>query len=177
MMVYSRSRWTDLQRAETMIFDRDDSGRLQFLECIISSHKCVHSAVFRNVFLHAVAPCEGVVADDWAEKWISCRQGMLLEVGKLPMMPAPNTTGAATRRPLSTEEVKLWTIHLFEKSGHELTGRKYPCKCTLLSYSSKYGMAWDDRFILCGHVGHLKSPITYSRDALARPLRLLAEPF
>ena len=61
-----------------------------------------------NVFSlqYAVAPCDGVVADDWAEQWISCRQGMIIEVGKLPLMPAPNTSGAATRRPLSTEEMK-----------------------------------------------------------------------
>ena len=178
LMVYTRSRWTDLQRAETMILDRDDAGLLQFVECTISSHKCVQSAVFRNVFLHAVAPCEGVVADDWAEQWISCREGMMIEVGKLPLMPAPNTSGAATRRPLSTEEMKLWTIHLLEKAGHDLTGRKissHSCKCTMLSYAAKFGMAWDDRLVLGGHVGHLKSPITYSRDALARPLRLLSE--
>ena len=157
-----------------MVLDRDDAGRLQFVECTISSHKCVQSAVFRNVFLHAVAPCDGVAEDDWAEQWISCRQGMMIEVGKLPLMPAPNTPGAATRRPLSTEEMKLWTIHLLEKSGHDLTGPKissHSCKCTMLSYAAKVGMAWDDRLILGGHVGHLKSPITYSRDALARPLR------
>ena len=178
LMVYTRSRWTDLQRAETMVLDRDESGLLQFVECTISSHKCVQSAVFRNVFLHAVAPCDGVVSDDWAEQWISCRQAMTIEVGKLPLMPAPNMSGAATRRPLSTEEMKLWTTHLLEKSGHDLTGRKissHSCKCTMLSFAAKFGMAWDDRLVLGGHVGHLKSPITYSRDALARPLRLLSE--
>ena len=72
----------------------------------------------------------------------------------------------------------MWTIHLLERSGHDLTGRKissHSCKCTMLSYAAKFGMAWDDRLVLGGHVGHLKSPVTCSRDALARPLRLLSE--
>ena len=104
MMVYTRSRWSDLQRAESMIIDRDGSGVLRFLECIVSSHKCVHSAAFRNAFLHAVAPCQGITEDYWAESWLSCRANMNLELGRLPLLPAPNTSGAPTKRPLSSEE-------------------------------------------------------------------------
>ena len=176
MMVYTRSRWSDLQRAESMIIDRDCSGVLRFLECIVSSHKCVHSAAFRNVFLHAVAPCQGITEDTWAECWLSCRASMDLELGRLPLLPAPNTSGVPTKRPLSSEEMKLWTRHILTRFGCDLSGRRitsHSCKSTLLSYAAKHGVGWDDRLVLGGHLGHLKSAITYSRDALAKPLSIL----
>lgn len=177
IMVYSRSRWSDLQRAESMVIDRDNAGVLHYLEGIISSHKCVHSAVFKNVFLHAVAPCLGVVDDQWAEQWLSCRTSMNLEVGKLPLMPSPDTSGVPTRRPLSTTEMGLWVRHLLVKAGCAIGDRRlssHSCKVTLLSYASTFGLEWNDRLILGGHVGPLKSAIVYSRDCLARPLQLLA---
>ena len=177
-MVYSRSRWMDLQHAESLLLDRDFGGKLRFLEFTISDHKCSHASVFRNTFLHAIAPCDGVVEDDWADRWISCREQLVLEVGRLPVMPAPNSSGEATRRPLSTDEMKLWAIHLLQRAGHDLGKRRissHSCKTTMLSYASKFGLPWEDRLILGGHVGHLRSAITYSRDALAGPLRKLAE--
>ena len=176
-MVYSRSRWMDLQHAESLIVDRDDSGRLRFLEFTISDHKCSQASVFRNTFLHAIAPCDGVVVDDWADQWLSCRKTLDLEVGKLPVMPAPNSEGEATKRPLSTSEMKLWAIHLLQRAGHDLGNRRissHSCKTTMLSYASKFGLPWEDRLILGGHVGHLRSAVTYSRDALAGPLRKLS---
>ncbi len=151
MMVYTRSRWSDLQRAETMVVDRDSSGVLQFLECIVSSHKCVHSAAFRNVFLHAVAPCKGVVDDTWAECWLSCRSSMNIELGRLPLLPAPNTSGAPTKRPLSSEEMKLWARHILTKFGCDLSGRKitsHSCKCTLLSFSAKHGISLEGTLVI-----------------------------
>ena len=47
------------------------------------------------------------------------------------------------------------------------------CKRTLLSWAGRHGENWDGRLVLGGHVGHVKSLITYSRDALARPLMVL----
>ena len=173
MMVYTRSRWSDLQRAESMIIDRDCSGVLRFLECIVSSHKCVHSAAFRNVFLHAVAPCQGITEDTWAECWLSCRASMDLELGRLPLLPAPNTSGVPTKRPLSSEEMKLWTRHILTRFGCDLSGRRitsHSCKSTLLSYAAKHGVGWDDRLVLGGHIGHLKSAITYSREGPGKAL-------
>ena len=166
VMVYSRSRWSDLQRAESIIIDRDCSGVLRFLECMVSSH----------VFLHAVAPCQGITEDTWAECWLSCRASMNLELGRLPLLLAPNTSGAPTKRPLSSEEMKLWTRHILTRFGCDLSGRmitSHSCKSTLLSYAAKHGVGWDDRLVLGGYIGHLKSAITYSRDALAKPLSVL----
>ena len=175
--VYSRSRWSDLQQSSKMILDRDASGQLAFLEFIIEEHKCVGASVFRNSHLHAVAPCLGVVDDSWADKWLMCRSSMDLVVGASPVMPAPNISGAPTSRPLSTAEMKLWAHQLLQSDGHTLESRRvtsHSCKTTMLSFSAKYGIEWTDRMVLGGHVAHLKSVITYSRDSLARPLQLMA---
>ena len=157
--------------------DRDDSGHLAFLEFVIDEHKCVGASVFRNSHLHAVAPCLGVVDDAWGEKWLMCRGSMNLVVGSSPVMPAPNVSGAPTSRPLSTTEMKLWLHQLLQAAGHTMESRRitsHSCKTTMLSYSAKHGIDWTDRMVLGGHVAHLKSVITYSRDCLARPLQLMS---
>jgi len=101
---------------------------------------------------------------------------MKLELGRLPLLPAPNTSGAPTKRPLSSEEMKLWARHILTKFGCDLSERRitsHSCKSTLLSFAAKHGLSWEDRLVLGGHIGHLKSAITYSRDALAKPLSAL----
>ena len=48
----------------------------------------------------------------------------------------------------------------------------HSCKCTLLSWSSKRGLPWEDRLVLGGHTSNVLSAMVYSRDSLGRPLRL-----
>ena len=43
----------------------------------------------------------------------------------------------------------------------------------MLSWLSKHGDDWADRMALGGHVSFMKSAIVYSRDAMARPVRVL----
>jgi len=43
----------------------------------------------------------------------------------------------------------------------------------LLSFLAKFGASIPDREILGGHTGRMKSVLTYSRDSLASPLRVL----
>ena len=67
---------------------------------------------------------------------------------------------------------------LLERHGISLVGRKitsHSCKSTLLSYLAKFGCGIATREILGGHVSHLKSVLTYSRDGLAGPLRELEQ--
>lgn len=93
-----------------------------------------------------------------------------------PIMPAPNQYGEPTRRPLSTQEVGKWLRMLL--SVDESPDRRvssHSCKCTMLSYLAKWGADISTREILGGHVSHLKSVLTYSRDALAAPLRVLGQ--
>ena len=130
---------------------------------------------FRNSFLPAIAPGQGVNTDQWAAAWICLREQ--LEMGLeliFPVMPAPTSHGAPSKRPLSTEEMKRWLNWILgEIKSKMAVASLHSCKATCLSYLSKHGASWEDRAILGGHcMGH-SSTITYSRDAMARPLIVL----
>ena len=175
--VYSRSRWMDMQHAETMEVDTDFTGFTAYVELHISVHKCQESTAFRNTFLTAVAPNLGITADPWIQAWLDVRLklGIDFTLG-LPTLPAPNSDGLPTKRPLSTDEMKQWLRLILSSKGVSLDGRRltsHSCKCTLLSWLAKHGDEWADRMALGGHVSFMKSAIVYSRDAMARPIRVL----
>eukprot|EP00435_Cladocopium_sp_Y103_P056640 s605_g19.t1 len=177
LAVYSRSRWSDLQQAESCLLDTDDSGVLSYIELRISDHKTKFAAAFKNCFLHACAPALGVTSDPWIEEWVAVRQslGVDFEQGHLTM-PAPSADGKPSVRPLSSEEMKNWTHLLLKSMDIDFSDRRitsHSCKCTLLSWASKRGLPWEDRMILGGHTSAFKSALVYSRDSLWRPLRML----
>ena len=71
----------------------------------------------------------------------------------LPTLPAPNSDGLPTKRPLSTDEMKQWLQMVFTSRGINLDGRRltsHSCKCTLLSWLAKHGDDWADRMALGG---------------------------
>ena len=57
-------------------------------------------------------------------------------------------------------------------AGFRATHARLLCY-TLLSFLAKFGASIPDREILGGHTGRMKSVLTYSRDSLASPLRVL----
>ena len=168
-MIYSRSRWNDLQQAEDVSLDRYEDGH--------AVRKCRHSSVFRNTFLPAVAPGWGVVHDDSSSTWWALRETLGKDRKSMhPTMPAPDDLGRPTVRPLATDEMKSWVRLILQLHGVDAGERRYTShswKTTALSWTAKYGISWEDRCVLGGHVAHLKLPIVYSRDALARPLYAL----
>ena len=59
LAVYSRSRWSDLQQAESCLLDVDESGVISYIELRISDHKTKFAAAFKNCFfMHARPPWE-----------------------------------------------------------------------------------------------------------------------
>ena len=177
LAVYSRSRWSDLQQAESCLLDADDSGTLSYIELRISDHKTKFAAAFKNCFLHACAPALGVTSDPWIEEWVNVRRAIGVDFEKgHPTMPAPQVDGKPGTRPLRSEEMKQWTHILLDDMQIDFSDRRitsHSCKCTLLSWASKRGLPCEDRMILGGHTMAFKSAMVYSRDSLGRPLRLL----
>ena len=175
--IYSRSRWMDMQHAETMEVDTDFGGTVVYVELHISVHKCQESTAFRNTFLTAVAPSLGIVDQPWGQAWLDVRKQLDIDFSAgMPTMPAPNSVGEPTRRPLTTDEMKKWLHLLLSARGICLNDRRltsHSCKCTVLSWLAKRGDDWADRMALGGHVSFMKSAIVYSRDAMARPIRVL----
>ena len=79
-----------------------------------------------------------------------------------PTLPAPDSEGSPTRRPLSTDEMKRWVRMVLESKGHIIGDRgltSHSCKCTVLTWLAKHGDDWTDRMALGGHVSFMKSTV------------------
>ena len=174
--VYSRSRWMDMQHTDLVSLD-PAIGEPLFLEMRIKDFKTKKANSWMGGLMEAVAPAIGVVDGNWVQAWWELRQDLAapLEAG-FPLMPAPDILGCATVRPLGTAEFGSWINMILVKHAKLAEGVKissHSCKATLLSFLAKYGASVPDREILGGHSSRMKSVLTYSRDSLSGPLRVL----
>ena len=77
-------------------------------------------------------------------------------------------------RALDSDECGAWLCKLLEgREGMRTTS--HSLESTTLSCYAKYGIGYEDRLALGGHSHPYRMADVYSRDALARPLRLLDE--
>ena len=90
-------------------------------------------------------------------------------------MPAPDTQGGWTTRPLSTAEAGAWARELLKSMGNSAEDAgAHSCKITLLLWLAKFGIDEQVRLTLGYHVGRSSDTMLhYSRDALSGPLRTL----
>ena len=75
-------------------------------------------------------------------------------------------------RALDSDEAATWVAELLSLEGDRRT-TSHSFKATLLSYAAKRGLAHQDRLVMGHHVQEAKMADQYSRDAAARPLRLV----
>ena len=168
--------WSDAQHAEELIEDKDNQSVLQYLEVKTSVHKTARSLHLKHMFLPLSAPATGITEDRWGAQWVLVRQQLQIDdLKRFPLMPAPDATLEPTKRPISTQEAKLWIAHLI---GTDLVGASkltsHSCKSTCLSFMAKRGASFEDRLVLVYHCNKLRIGLTCSRDAAARPLALLS---
>ena len=171
---YARSRWSDAQHTEELVFDEGPDGTVAFVEASVAVHKTARAMNLRHQFLPLVAPSVGVVVGNWAEKWRGVRDRLNLMMEIHPLMPAPDENSKPTARPLGTEEASNWLKYLLgrhEKLNGKYTSHSY--KATCLSYLAKRGINHQDRLVLGHHVSGVRMALTYSRDAASRPIRVL----
>ena len=176
--VYSRARWTDLQHAEEVFVDEVDDSPY-YLEARVLHHKTRRSNTWGGSAMPLVVPAVGVVDTNWVKLWWDYRckllDGLVMDY---PPLPAPDQEGNPTGRPVSTSEVGKWMNILLTRHGCPAGDRRrssHSMKATMLSYLSKAGASISDRELLGGHSSHVRSVITYSRDALGGPMRVLEE--
>ena len=152
LAVYSRSRWNDLQQAETMTLDYDDSGNIAYAEMKIADHKTNFSAAFKNCFLHASAPACGVVQGDWIGHWMQVRTllGVSFDKGH-PTMLAPLDGRGISGRPLTSDEMKRWTPLLLRSVEIDFTGR-FCHGVQSEACPGRTGWFWADRRPQCGQL-------------------------
>eukprot|EP00435_Cladocopium_sp_Y103_P007913 s4683_g2.t1 len=176
MAVYCRARWGDLMRAESGIEDRDSIGLLCYLEARTGRHKTMKSQMHRHQYLPMVAPARGVDSTNWAVVWLHVRSQ--LGIAWPPeglVMPAPDRQGAATSRPLETQECAAWLRKIVGVSA-ESTGRRvssHSLKSTMLSFAAKRGIGIPERLQLGYHTSNFQMGMVYSRDGAAASIMVL----
>ena len=175
--IYGRSRWADAQHAAEMVPDMDNLGEVQSLELRTAVHKTARAFHLRHIFLPILAPAQGVTMDNWAMQWIRVRNMLQIsDLNRFPLMPAPGRNLEPTRRPVTTQEAKLWLRHLLGNTvSQEAKLTSHSCKCTCLSYLAKRGASIEDRLTLGYHSNKMRMALVYSRDAVARPLAVLSQ--
>ncbi|OLP74555.1 hypothetical protein AK812_SmicGene45867 [Symbiodinium microadriaticum] len=134
--------------------------------------ECLQGCAPRTMELVAVG--RGLDGSDWLGTFVGVRKLLECEYAKdFPSMPAPNKQGLPTVRALSSAEAGAWLRELLPERG-SLRTTSHSLKSTLLSFAAKRGIAHLDRLALGGHSHSAHMSDVYARDALARPLRLLA---
>ena len=176
-MIYSRSRCKDASRInrEPVL---DLCGGKGFVETTADRVKTTKGLKRARLGLPVVALARGVLGDEvWAKAWLDARKeaGYHAE-GSQVLMPAEAANGAkAWDIGMSAPQLSLLIRRLLNLAGADLGGVEYSshsCKATVLSWLAKAGASMGTRRLLGGHikVGE-KTPLEYSRDALAGPLR------
>ena len=181
LAVYGRTRWEDLEHAETLIVDRDSAGTAAFIEAGVGVHKTMGAKLMKGQLLPIVAPAVGVVDGNWVEQYMQARRDLSVpDPPEGPVMPAPDQRGIPTVRSLEADEAGAWIRLLLFNSTDQLKDRRvssHSCKCTCISFATKYGASPDELLLLGYHTGDFKMPLTYGRDAAAPTLLLLERVF
>ena len=177
MAIYSRARWGDLMRCETVIFDPGMDGEIHYVEARVGRHKTRHSQQHRHQFLPMVAPALGIVETPWAGRWkeiIKCLNISLPPEGCI--MPAPDQFGNPCSRPLESCEAGAWLRKLLRGTREVDQNERissHSCKATILSFAAKRGVAVPDRLQLGYHTGQFRMSMVYSRDGASASLLVL----
>lgn len=178
-ILYARARFGDAQRTEEIIWDMDPVNCRGYIELRARQVKTAGTAEKKSRFLPMTAPVKGISGLNWAQAWLVARMECELPSGKLgevPLLPAPNLNGGWCKRPLSSSEAVNWMRQLCILFGVRFIDgvRAHSMKVTLLSWAAKRGLPPDVRKALGYHIDSNElSMMTYSRDAMARPLRKL----
>ncbi|CAE7733742.1 unnamed protein product [Symbiodinium sp. CCMP2592] len=172
--IYARCRWSDFQHVDSLSLECNDQGFAEFGSAFIDVHKTMNFFSKLPKCLELVAVGRGLDGKDWLCVFMEVRKALGVEYHKgYPSMPAPDKSGAPTVRALGSDEAGAWLRELLPgREGRRTTS--HSLKATLLSFAAKRGLAHTDRLALGGHFHGAHMADVYARDALARPLRLLA---
>ena len=175
--IYARCRWSDMQHIDSLLLEPDEQGFSEFGSAVIDIHKTMHFAS-KHLGPWSLSQLAGglMVLTGWEPLLVFANfwSVSMPKISKdFPSMPAPNKQGMPTVRALSSAEAGAWLRELLPERG-SLKTTSHSLKSTLLSFAAKRGIAHLDRLALGGHSHSAHMSDVYARDALARPLRLLA---
>ena len=177
-LVYGRLRYSDAQHVSNLSLDMPNP-RQGFLEGQAGRTKTSVSLERKCRFLPIAVPTLSLADEPWIPVWMDLRAkhfGDVREGDRFPLLPNPAMGNTWTKIPLSVGAGSQWLRAPLNGVQHKSPTPlgTHSCKATLLSWASKWGMAHGPRRLLGYHSeGRDKSLLTYSRDGLAGPLRLL----
>lgn len=179
--LYARARYTDALNVSSLTEDvvTVDGEKCGFLEAQSKRVKTNLTLEKKTRFLPMSVPISSVGQTDWAETWMGLRFKEKLDADEeTPLLPAPLAGNQRrwSKIPLSAANAADWLRSLLSgidgPSGMQIG--THSLKATLLSWSAKFGLPVEDRRALGYHSpGKDLSVLTYSRDALSKPLRSL----
>ena len=181
LILYLRARFTDAQHIEEMEEDRFEGKG--YLQCMTSKTKTSTTLEKKTRFLPMAATTEGLSGLDWVKQYLQDRKEAGIPCGRsLPFLPAPKKQGGWYQRGVTASEASVWLRETLIADGHDPASvadvASHSLKATPLSIASKYGLGKGVRRMLGYHVGKDDwSLLTYSRDAMSSPLRMLDEVF
>lgn len=178
MMIHGRPRFSDLQLATSIFLDLNSEGS-GYIEALSSEVKTARTVQLRNQLMPLVAPVFGIYKNSWAIEWMNLRVQQKIDKFRF-LLPSFGSDGNWVDDNCDSTVASRWLRSILRDMGvpeTELEGvSTHSLKATSLSWCSKFGVGYEDRQLLGRHVpSHLTSAVTYSRDALATPLRKYEE--
>ena len=183
LMLYARARHSDIRRAVAILIDAGNDFITGFVELTVREPKQSKAARRKRLMLPVVAPMMGVGSRPWASAWQASRKTWKLahsgDISESPLLPDMAADGSLLPCCMSTNRASSWLRALLAKKPEfnvdGLLGiTTHSLKATLLSWAAKSSMDTLERTILGYHsTGVNSSTLSYSRDAMAGPLRSL----
>eukprot|EP00435_Cladocopium_sp_Y103_P057781 s503_g20.t1 len=180
VLVYGRLRFSDAQHVSNLILDMPNP-RQGFLEGTAGRTKTSVSLERKCRFLPIAIPTISLLDDPWIPAWMALREkhfGDARADERFPLLPNPAVGNTWAKMPLSVGAGSQWLRALLREVPHNSPTPlgTHSCKATLLSWAAKWSMPHGPRRILGYHSeGRDRSMLTYSRDGMAGPLRLLCK--
>ena len=172
--LHTRSRYSDVMNVNV-----EPTIDEEYVEAAITQHKMAHASGRGHRWLPLAGFACGVTGLPWAKCWLQCRvDSSLAAAVDEPFMPMPLRHGRWSQAKLPISHATVWLREFFLSKGlnrDEVSNLgTHSLKACLLSWLAKAGAAGSDRKMLGNHISKADaSMVTYSRDALAGPLRCL----
>ena len=125
----------------------------------------------KTKLLPVAIPVTSVSGVFWIEPWLTLRRDAgLVARDDMPLLSLPLEAGGWSKIPMSAAHAGNWLRNLVLCEPDQNIGT-HSAKVTLLSWAAKFGLSHGDRRLLGYHSNaNERSMLTYSRDAMARPL-------
>ncbi len=177
-MLFARARYSDALSVASMEIDEVQDGSFGFVGAQASRTKTSITLQKKARLLPMAAQTIGVSGKNWAKAWFEVRESEGLTLGgNIPLLCSPMEGGRWARLPLTVTAATQWLRTLVAGASGPPLQRlgTHSLKSSVLSWMAKHGASHDIRRLLGYHVSAAdQGMVTYSRDAMAEPLRQMA---